>query len=146
MRLARIILSVGAGTWLLAGAAGIVTGIVGAEELVARLPTLAIDADAVGGALTATGTGMAALGCIHVAVLVGLRRGRRWAASGGALLGAVMAPGSLALAATAGASASRESVLAAVLLAAAAVGTLAAIGYVVMAVRMVRALGSRAAN
>jgi len=140
--MARTILLVGAGIWLTAGGVGIATATLGAGEIVSRLPTLAIDADAVGGALTATGTAMVAIGLVHLAILVGLRRGRRWAASGGALLGAVMALASLALAATALASASRESVLAAVLFAAAAVGTLAAVGYAVVAVRLARALAS----
>lgn len=141
----RTILIVGTIVWLVAGGAGAVVAVLGTDGLVALLPPLAIDADAVGGALLAVATLLGALGCAHVAILVGLRRDRPWARSAGALLGAVLAIACVALAAAAVASAMREAPLAPSLFVVAAGAALAAIGYALVAVRLMRELTSGSA-
>lgn len=144
--MARTILLVGTIVWLVAGAAGAALAALGTDRLMALLPPLAIDADAVGGALLTVALILVALGCVHAAILVGLRRGRRWAGSAGALLGAVLSAACLALAAAALASGIREAPLAPSLFVAAAAAALAAIGYGLLAVRLTRELTSGSAS
>jgi len=143
---ARRVLVVGAAVWILLGAVGMLLAAVGTDNLLSWLPPLAIDADALGGALTAVGLALVATGVAHVVVLLGLRRGRRWAGSAGALLASVLAIVSLALAATAFSSAVREPAYALPLIGAGSLATLAAAGYGIAAVRLVRELGSGSAD
>ena len=140
--MARTVLTIGALAWLLGGAAVFVLAAVGTGWLLARLPPLAIDADALGGALTALALTLVATGTAHLFVVAGLREGRRWARSAGALQAGVLAVVCVALAATAISSAFRESASALPLLAAAVVAGSAATAYVLAAVQLARELGS----
>ena len=144
--MARWVLTIGAVVWLLAGAAVFVVAAVGARWLLDHLPPLAIDADALGGALTALALTLVATGTAHLFVVAGLREGRRWARSAGALQAAVLAVVCVALAATAISSAFRESGSALPLLGAAAVAGSAATAYVLAAVQLARELGSGSAT
>ena len=113
--MARTILLIGAIGWLLLAIVGLGVALAGRDRLLAALPPLAIDADALGGALTVIAVAALGIGAAHAGVVVGLGRGSRWARSGGVLLASVMSVVFLALAATAAASAVRESPLALVL-------------------------------
>ena len=140
--MARRVLIIGAVIWLLAGAGGFVLAAVGIQWLLARLPPLAIDADALGGALTALALTLVGTGTAHLFVVAGLRDGRRWAGSAGALLASVLAVVCVGLAATAISSALREPTYALPLLAGAGVAASAATAYVLAAVQLARELGS----
>ena len=106
--MARTVLLIGAIAWLLAGAGAFTLAAVGTQQLLSVLPPLAIDAAALGGALTALALTLVATGTAHLFVVAGLRDGRRWAASAGTLLASVMAAVSVGLAAAAISSALRE--------------------------------------
>ena len=144
--MARTILLVGTIAWLVGGVAGIAIAVFGIDRVMTLLPPLAIDADAVGGALLTVALVLIAIGAVHATVLVGLRRAKRWAGSAGALLGGVLAVACLALAAAALASATRDASLAASLFVAAAVAAVAAIGYGLVAVGLARELTSGSAS
>ena len=144
--MARRILIIGAVAWLLAGAGAFALSAVGVELLLSLLPPLAIDADAVGGALTALALTLVATGTAHLFVVGWLREGRRWGMSAGALLSSVLAVACVGLAATAISSALREPTYAVQLLGAAALAGVAATGYVLAAVELARELGSRSAS
>ena len=144
--MARTFLVIGAVAFLLAGAFTFALAAVGVERLLTVLPPLAIDADAVGGALTALALTFVATGTVHLFVVAGLREGRRWAASAGALLAGVLAAAFVGLAA---AAVDQRAALAGLRLAAprgAAAATCAAIGYALVAVRLARELGSGSAS
>ena len=143
--MARTILLIGAVCWLVVAVAGLGVALVGRDALLAALPPLAIDADALGGALTVIAVAALGVAAAHAAVLVGLGRGRRWARSAGVLLASVMSVVFLALAATAAASAVRESPLALVLGGACVAAAFAAVGYALLAARLVADLRSGSA-
>jgi len=143
--MARRILLIGAVGWLVVAIAGLGVALAGRQTLLAALPPLAIDADALGGALTVIAVAALAIGGAHAGVMVGLGRGSRWARSAGVLLASVMSVVFLALAATAAASAVRESPLALVLGGACIAAALAAIGYALTAARLVADLRSGSA-
>ena len=82
------------------------------------------------------------IGAIHLAVAVGISRRRRWALSAGVLLASVLCVAFVALAASAAASAVRETGLTLLLVGATAVAALAAIGYGLVAARLVSGLRS----
>lgn len=134
-----------AGAWALLGALGLVVAITWRDRLIAVLPPLAIDAAALGGALTVIAVGAFTIGAVHMAVAVGLGRRRRWALSAAVLLASVLAAGFVALAAAATASAARESALGLQLGGAALVSALAALVYGLTAVRFVAELRSGSA-
>ena len=144
--MARTVLIIGAVAWLLAGAGGFTLAAIGTAQLIALLPPLAVDADAVGGALTALALTLVATGTAHLFVVAGLRDGRRWARSAGVLLTALLAIVSIGLAATAVASAVREPAYGLQLLAGAAVGAVAAVAYLLAAVGLARELGAGSAS
>jgi hypothetical protein len=139
---ARTVLLIGAIAWLVAGAGAFTLAAIGTRGLMSVLPPLAIDAAALGGALTALALTLVATGTAHLFVVAGLREGRRWAASAGALLASVMAAVSVGLAAAAISSALREPAYALPLVGAGAVAALAAIAYTVAAVRLALELRS----
>lgn len=143
--MARRTLLVGAVAWLALAGAGLVAAIAGRTALLEALPPLAIDADALGGVLAVMSAGAIAVGLAHAAVLAGLARDRRWARSAGVLLASVMAVTFLALAATAAASALRETT-ALILSAAAVSAALVALAYGWTAVRLVAELRAASAN
>ncbi len=144
--MARTFLIIGAVAFLLAGAFTFALAAVGVERLLTMLPPLAIDADAVGGALTALALTFVTTGTVHLFVVAGLREGLRWAASAGALLAGVLAAAFVGLAAAAISSALRSPTNAFPLLASAAAATCAAIGYALVAVRLAHELGSGSAS
>jgi hypothetical protein len=136
---ARRTLLTGAVAWLVLAGAGLIAAVAGRTALLAALPPLAIDADALGGVLAVMAAGAIAIGLAHAAVLAGLARDRRWARSAGVLLASVLAVTFLALAATAAASALRET--AALILSVGAVSAaLVALAYGVTAARLVAEL------
>ena len=145
MRATRTVLVIGAAVWLLVGIGGIWLSVVGREWLISSLPPLAIDADALGGALTATALVVLAIGLAHLGVLIGLTRGWRWARSAGALLASVLAAALLGLVAAAVSSAVREVAYALPLGAGAALAAVGVLGYATVAVRLARSLGSGSA-
>jgi len=143
---ARAILAIGAITWLVGAGIGIGLSRFAVDRLLALLPPLAIDADALGGALTALAIALACIGLAHLVILAGLRRGGRWAHTAGVLLSALLSVVWLALAAAALSSAVRDASRAAPLLAGAVGAALAAIGYAVAAVGLARELRSESAG
>ena len=140
--MARTVLLIGAIAWLLAGAGALALAALGTQQLLSVLPPLAIDAAALGGALTALAMTLVATGTAHLFVVAGLREGRRRAASAGALLASVMAAVSVGLAAAAISSALREPAYALSLVGAAVVAASAAIAYTLAAVRLALELRS----
>lgn len=143
--MARTILLIGAIGWLLLAIVGLGVALAGREVLLANLPPLAIDADALGGAVTVIAVAALGIGGAHAGLVVGLARGSSWARSAGVLLASVMSVIFLALAATAAASAVRESPLALVLGGACVGAALVAIGYALTAARLVADLRSGSA-
>lgn len=143
--MARTILAVGAAVWLLLGACGVALALAGRERLMALIPGLAIDADALGGALIAMSFGMFLVGAAHLVLVAGMRRRSRRVLSAGALLAAVMCALSVALGAAALASALREAAYALPLSGGALVATVGAVAYARVAVRLVREVGSGSA-
>lgn len=140
--MARTVFLVGAAVWLLSGIAGIVLAAVGTESLLSLLPPLAIDAPALGGALTAVALALLAIGAAHVVVVAGISRELRWARSVGVLLASMLAIGWIALAAAAVSSALREMEYALPLIAAASLAAIGAAGYAYAAARLAGELGS----
>lgn len=140
--MARRVLIVGAAAWLALGLVAIALAIAGTGSLLALLPPLAIDAEALGGALLAMGLALVVIGVGHIVVLAGLRRRQRWAMSAAALLASVLAVVSLGLAATAASSAMRQADSAPPLIGAACVGVASTVGYALAAARLARELGS----
>ena len=144
--MARTILIAGAVAWLLAGIVGLGLAVMGTDWLRSRLPPLAIDVEALGGALTAMALGLIVLSGAHIAVVVGLRRERHWARSAGVLLASVLAAASFGLAAAAISSAAREAGYALPLIGSALVATLGTAGYALVAATLARELGSESAS
>lgn len=133
---------IGAAAWLLVGTGIMGVAVLGTEWLLARLPPLAIDADALGGALTAMAVGMLALGAAHIVLVIGLARGARWARSAGALVASVLAAVLLGLAAAAVSSSLREAAYALPLIGSALLAAVGMLAYLLVAVRLARELGS----
>jgi len=141
----RTILRVGAVAWIVLALVGLGVALAGRDALLAALPPLAIDGDALGGALTVMAVGCLAIGGAHAGIVGGLARDMRWATSGGLLLASVLAVAFLALAAAAAASALRESAPASVLAGAGAAAVAAAVCYGLTAARLVADLRTRSA-
>lgn len=106
--MARAILLVGAVAWLLAGLASGAVAVVGADTLESLLPPLAIDTDALRGAITAVASALLLGGFLHVGVLLGMRAFRPRAWTIGILLVTVLAALFVALAAASFTSAAAE--------------------------------------
>lgn len=135
--MARSVLLVGSVAWILAGLAGLAVAAFGAEALEGMLPPLAIDTDALRGAVTAVGAGLLAVGLAHAVVLIGLRSSRRWGWSASILLSAVLAASLLALGAAAATSAVATPAMAAALLGACVAAALGAVCYALVVLRLV---------
>ncbi|MDQ3149510.1 MAG: hypothetical protein M3Q38_06260 [Chloroflexota bacterium] len=147
--MARTMLVSGAVAWLLGGIVGLGLAVLGTDWLSSVLPPLAIDIEALGGALTAMALAMVTIGAAHVVVVAGLRRerqGRRWARSAGVLLASVLAAVLFGLAAAAMSSAAREAGYTLPLVGAALVATAGTVGYALVAARLARELGSESAS
>ncbi|MGH2379758.1 MAG: hypothetical protein ACRDG7_00845 [Candidatus Limnocylindria bacterium] len=141
----RTVFVIGAVAWLLVGIGMMGVAVLGSEWLLARLPPLAIDADALGGALTAMAVAMLTVGATHIVLLIGLARGSRWARSAGALVASVLAAILLGLAAAATSSALRDAANALPLIGAAVLAAVGVLAYLLVAVRLARELGSGSA-
>lgn len=135
--MARSVLLVGAIAWTLGGIAGFALAALGTGTLERMLPPLSIDTDALRGAVTAVGAGLLAIGLVHVVVLIGLGSGRRWGSTAGILLSAVLAATFVALAAAAATSAVATPEMAPALVGASVAAGLAAVGYALVALRLV---------
>jgi hypothetical protein len=142
---ASTVIRVGAMAWITLAVVGFAVAATGRNALLAALPPLAIDADALGGAVAVVAVASMAIGVAHAGIAIGLGRHLRWAQSAGVLLASVLAVAFLGLAAAAVASAVRESPAALVLAGAATVAAAAAIGYGLTAARLVRDLRSGSA-
>ena len=140
--MARIVLLVGGVTLLLGAVGAAAVAVAGTDLLETLLPPLAIDTAALGGAITAVGGALGVAGLAHVAVLIGLRTKSRRALSAAILLGGLGGAVFTALAAAAFASAAAESAMAAVLLGGGAAAVIAACGYGLATVRLVRELAA----
>ncbi len=137
--MARAILGIGAVLWLISGAAGLLLAALGVDGLERALPPLAIDTEALRGAVTAVSAGLLALGAVHLAILLGLRRRRRWSQTAGILLAGLLAALCLALGAAAVTSAAVNPTLAPILLLAAGGAAVGALSYGLVATRLVMA-------
>lgn len=104
----RAVLAAGALLWGVAAAAAAAVAVAGVDRLLALLPPLAVDADAVRGAAVAVSVALWLAAVVHAAVLVALQRGIRIAWSAGALLSGLGVALTIGLAATAFASAAAE--------------------------------------
>ena len=140
--MARTVFLAGGGAWFVLGAVGVALAVAGREWIVATLPPLAVDTDAIGGALTAVALAALAVGAAHLAIAAGLAGDRRWARSAGILLASMMALAFLGATAAAASSAVRESALVLPLGASAVVAGLAVIAYGLTAVLLVREIGA----
>lgn len=140
--MAHSLLLAAAAAWIAAGAAGVGVGTVGATTLQRILPPLAIDLDALRGAVTAVSLGVLTIGAAHAAVVVGLRGGGRRARSAALLLSGFLLALLLALAA-ASATTAVTTPASALLFGAAALGAaVGAIGYGVIVALLVREVRS----
>ena len=135
--MARGVLLAGAIAWLLGGIAGLAIAAVGTERLEGVLPPLSIDTDALRGAVTAVGAGLMVVGAAHMVVLIGLGSRKRWGSAAAILLSAALAATFVALGASAATSAVATPEMAPMLLVAAVVAGVAALGYAVVALRLV---------
>ena len=67
--MARWTLAVAGVVWLLVGTAGVALALTGTERVLSLLPPLAIDADALGGAVTTIAIALIAIGGAHLAIV-----------------------------------------------------------------------------
>lgn len=141
----RRTLLIATAAWLVLAVAGLFVAAFGRDALLASLPPLAIDADAVGGAVAVIATASLMIGMTHGGILAGLARDAPWARSAGVLLASVLAVAFLALAATAVTSALRETAQAPALVGGAVGAGVVAAVYGLMAARLVTELGSGSA-
>jgi hypothetical protein len=139
---ARALLLAAALVWALGALVAAAVAAFGAQRLEDLLPPLAIDTEALRGAIVAVAVALALAAAAHVAVLAGLRARRPRAWSAGILLAAVLSVTFVALAAAAATSAIATPASAAVLLSAGAAAALAALGYGVIVARLVAELRS----
>lgn len=142
--MARAILGIGAVAWSVGCIAAILVAIVGVERLMALLPPLQVDAEAVRGAVMAVAVGLALAAVAHLAVLAGLRANRRRAWSAGILLAALLAATFVALAAAAFTSAVAGSAPLVMVGAGGVAAAIVALGYTMATVRLVAELRARA--
>lgn len=138
--MARAILGIGAVAWSVGCIAAILVAIVGVERLMALLPPLQVDAEAVRGAVMAVAVGLALAAVAHLAVLAGLRANRRRAWSAGILLAALLAATFVALAAAAFTSAVAGSAPLVMVGAGGVAAAIVALGYTMATVRLVAEL------
>lgn len=125
----RAVLAVGAVMWGIAAVAAALVTVFGVDRLLALLPPLAVDADAVGGAALAVSLALAIAAGTHLAILVALGRGVRLAWTAGLLLCGLGVAVTIGLTGTAFASAAAEPSMAVPLVAAGVASLVAAVGY-----------------
>lgn len=144
--MARSLLLAAAAAWIAAGAVGVGVGTVGATTLQRMLPPLAIDLDALRGAVIAVSLGVIIVGAAHTALVVGLRRGGRRAQSAALLLSGFLAAMLLALAAAAATTAATTPATALPFAGSALVALAGAIGYGVISGLLVREVRTGSVN
>ena len=140
--MARSLLLAATAAWLAAGVIGLVIGTVGAPTLQRLLPPLAIDLDALRGAVTAVAGGVLTIGMAHAAIMVGVRRGGRRALSAALLLAGFLSVLLMALAAAAATSAATTPASAPAFAAAGIAALVGAIGYGAVGALLLRELRS----
>lgn len=133
----RAVLLAGAMVWGIGSLVAAAVAAIGVETLERLLPSLAIDTEALRGAIVALALGLGLGSAAHAAVLLGLRRGRRRAWTAGILLAGMLAATFVALGASAFTSAIAAPASAVVLTAAGVAASLAALGYGVVAAGLV---------
>ena len=133
----RAVLLVGSVTWSIAAIAATILAAIGVETLEALLPPLAIDTEALRGAIVAGAVGLALGAMIHGAVLIGLRRRRPRAWTAGILLAALLATTFIALSTAAFTSAIATPTSALALVLAGVAAAVAALGYGVVTIGLV---------
>jgi hypothetical protein len=136
---ARGILVAGALVWLLGGVAALILAALAVPELERSLPPLAIDTDALRGAVVALGSGLLAVGVGHLIVVIGLNAGRRWGSTTAILLAALLSAVLLALAAASATSAVATPEFAAAFVGGALAAGIGAAAYAIVVVRLVTA-------
>ena len=138
--MARAILLAASVAWLAAGIVALGVALLGATGLMNALPPLAIDLDALRGALVAIALAMVGSAALHLAIVAGLARPdptHRRAATAAMLLGGLLVALFVALAAAAWTSAAARPELLLLLLAAGGVAALAAAAYALVVGRLV---------
>ena len=133
----RAVLLLGAASWTIASLVAVAVALIGAEPLLAALPPLAIDADAVRGAAVVVAIALGLVAALHVGILVALRVERRIAWSAAVLLCGIAGAVFVALAASAFTSAVAEPAFAGPLVGGGALAVAAALGYGVAAIGFV---------
>lgn len=133
----RAVLLAGAILWAIGSLVAAAVSAVGVETIERLVPELAIDSEALRGAIVALALGLGLGAAAHAAVLLGLRRRRRRAWAAGILLAGMLAATFFALGASAFTSAIAAPASATVLVAAGVAASLAALGYGVVAARLV---------
>lgn len=142
----RAVLLAGAVICVIAAIAGALVSAFGVERLLAALPPLAIDADAVAGAVLAVSVALAIAAAMHAAVLVGMARGIRLAWTAGLLLSGLGVAVTIGLAGSALTSAAVEPELAVPLVAAGAACLVASFGYAAAAAWFIGEIRARSAS
>lgn len=135
--MARTLLLATGAAWLLAGIGGLVFAAVGTEALQSVLPPLAIDTDALRGAIVAVAVGLVLVGAAHLALLAGLRSGARLASTIGILMTALLCATLLGLAAASATSAIADPSRAVAFVIAALGSAAGAVAYGFVAARLV---------
>jgi heme/copper-type cytochrome/quinol oxidase subunit 3 len=134
---ARALLLVGALAWAVGALGAIVLAAVGVEALQSLLPPLAIDTEALRGAIVAVAVALGLGAVVHVAVLAGLRRRRPRAWTAGILLAGLLSTTFVALSAAAFTSAIATPASALALAGAGTAAAVAALGYGVVTAALV---------
>lgn len=135
--MARALLLVGALAWAVGALGAIVLAAVGVEALQSLLPPLAIDTEALRGAIVAVAVALGLGAVVHVAVLAGLRRRRPRAWTAGILLAGLLSTTFVALSAAAFTSAIATPASALALAGAGTAAAVAALGYGVVTAALV---------
>lgn len=133
----RAVLLAGAVAWAIGALGAIILAAIGVEWLEASLPPLAIDTDALRGAIVVGAVGLAVGALAHGAILAGLRRRRPRAWTAGILLAALLSTTFIALSTAAFTSAIATPASALALAAAGAAAAVAALGYAVVTIGLV---------
>jgi hypothetical protein len=94
----RVVLAVGGGVMVLAGAGGMALGTGGGAFVRALLPPVAVDASAVGGATVALSAVVVGFGAVQLLLARAVSRPGRWTAAAAVILSGLLAAASLAVA------------------------------------------------
>jgi heme/copper-type cytochrome/quinol oxidase subunit 3 len=133
----RAVLLVGAVAWAIGALGATLLAAIGVETLEGMLSPLAIDTEALRGAIVAGAVGLAVGSLTHGAILVGLRRRRPRAWTAGILLAALLSTTFIALSTAAFTSAIATPASALALAGAGAAAAVAALGYAVVTIGLV---------